>query len=128
MATYDTKMNAICLIHAHTENHTLFVDKGFFGNKMMLCNQMKRVRKVTAARRTESGTVYTATLTGKTRSAIKADSEDDQAISFLIAIYTATSRLMALAPHHVALRWEAIHAQKTRVARALMDSDAQDYD
>jgi len=126
--TYDTKMNAISLIHSHMENNTLFLDPKYFGDKNTLSRQLKRVRKVTAARKTEAGTVYTAKITGKTRSSIEGDTEDDQAISFLIAIYNATSLLMKIAPAHVALRWEAIHEQKSRVARALMNSDEQEYE
>jgi hypothetical protein len=119
--TNDTKQNSVDLIHSHLDSHTIYLCPHYFGEKSKLYNQLIRVRRIVERKKTHAGPVFSATISGKIRSAVKVETQDDMAISFLIAIYGATAYLQyASVPQAIAERWSSIHAQRQRVFRSIM--------
>jgi hypothetical protein len=122
--TNDTKQNAVDLLHNHLDTQTIYLDPHYYGVKHQLYDQLTRIRRITERKYTAAGPVYTASISGKIRSAVKTNTEDDMAIALLVVIHDATSTLAASIDSPIADRWRAIHAQRARIYRATLHPDA----
>ena len=118
--TNDTKQNAVDLLHSHLDTQTIYFDPSFLGVKQQLYDQLTRVRRITERKYTAAGPVYTSSISGKIRSCVMTDTEDDMAIAFLVAISDATSTLSSIVSCPIADKWREIHAQRARVFRSIL--------
>jgi hypothetical protein len=114
--TKDTKQNAIDLIHSHINTNTIFFDAAFFGDKLNLFEQATRIRRVLRNLNSAAGPEYY--ITGKSKTALKTDGQDDQILSFLVAILSAAIVLAPTASLERQKTWAPLLAQRAKLRSA----------
>ncbi len=85
--THQTKENGVHILHSVMRGNNLVFDINFFGHKDILYDQLTRLRKVQVGTNLTAGIKYI--ITAKTIASSGIDSQDDQAISLLIAVYAS---------------------------------------
>jgi hypothetical protein len=83
--------NAADLIRTRFLNNTIFVSDTFVGDRVLLFDQIGRMRRVRIGKNKQQCPVYS--INGKIPSKLLQDRQDDQAMSFFIAIYATAIAL-----------------------------------